>query len=201
MASGKGKEMNSVAFKLPVIERIASFFRVLFETYFTFDNLIVYFAIIFSTIFLFYFIKEYIGNVIVSNILGVAGLVALYVLACEDKSCELYAYLHMFFIYPSLYCVNNTIRMSNYPLLPVAALLVSFIFAYDRYLPLYICAAFIIINVVYSIVMYFKKKEVPVPLTVVKNIFLLAAIFGSAHFISIHLGRQFYFKAFRFLAS
>ncbi|MDR1309548.1 MAG: hypothetical protein LBL95_06595 [Deltaproteobacteria bacterium] len=188
-------------YRSPAIDKIKKFIIVLFEKYITIDNLSAYFAIIFSTIFIFYFIRDFSGNIILCNILSSIYLILLFMFTCKNAHCDMYKYMYLYLIAPALYCVNGTINRYKYVLLPPAALLLAFIFTYNFDIPVFMCGLFLAINLFYIVRYAHKYKTMPQFLPYLKQMAMLAVIAACGYIISLHLSQQFYFKAYKFMTS
>jgi hypothetical protein len=195
------EQVGISGYRAPAIEKIKKFIVVLFERYITVDNLSAYFAIIFSTIFMFYFIRDFSGNIILCNILSSIYLILLFMFTCKNAHCDMYKYMYLYLIAPALYCVNGTINRYKYVLLPPAALLLAFIFTYDFDIPVFMCGLFLAINLFYIVRYVHKYKTTPQFLPYLKQMAMLAVIAVCGYVISLHLGRQFYFKAYKLMTS
>ncbi|MDR2387842.1 MAG: hypothetical protein LBE80_09705 [Deltaproteobacteria bacterium] len=171
------------------------------DKYLSVDQITVYLALLFSVLFIFYFWRDFKFSLGICFIISLICLALLYYLTCKDFTCDVYKYLHLYLVGPALYCLNGPVNRSKFVLLPPAALLLAVIFTYNFELPFIICFVFIAINIFYIIKFLIKYHKQPLFLPYLKQMIILAAVTGCAYIISLHLSKQMYFRAYKFMTS
>jgi hypothetical protein len=165
------------------------------------DNFTSYFALIFAAMFSYYFLVEFKIGFTIPRIGNVLTLILLFYFTFNDFKCDIYKYLHLYLIPPALYCINITINRMKYVIMPIAILLLAIIYTYEFEIPLIICSLFIVINIFYIIKFLVKHKKHPKFAPYLRQMITLVVIAISGYIVSLHLSKQMYFKAYKFMTS
>lgn len=186
---------------IPDFSKTHAFLNKIHQKYLTVDSLCSYFALIFAALFMYYFVQDFKIGFMICRITFILTIVLLYYFTCKNFKCDIYKYLHIYLIPPALYCTNGSINRLKYVLIPPAALLFAVIFTYEFEIPIIICSLFIAINILYIIKFLVKHKKNPKFMPYLRQMVTLAAIAACGYIISLHLSKQMYFKAYKFITS
>jgi hypothetical protein len=178
------------------IRMITRFISNLFDRYVTKGNLIFTFAAVIATALFFFFVKNYLGNIIISNIFGTIYIIILYATLCDDAVCTFYPYFYLFLVAPSLFFISESITRTRYFCIPFAVFFMAATFAFNRRAPFFICAMFVLAEALSLLVPLIRRGEKPGLGPSVRSGLLLLGIAGGGYYLYRMIMPTFYFIAY-----
>jgi hypothetical protein len=169
--------------KFPVIERIKKFFNNFIDNYLEFNNLISYFVLLITSIFIFYFIKDLFSNIYICIFCSLLNMTMLYYFTCYNFTCDISQFKHIYLISPALYFINGVINRSNYYLIIPAIIICFIIFIYDSMIPLFICTFFYVIDCVHLLIDFYKNNYKFNIKIYLHHFFILLIIYFSSYLL------------------
>jgi hypothetical protein len=195
-------------YRAPVIERIKASHEKLkkwlsefSDNFFTVDKIVSYIILVLTFMFIYYFLLENSAHYLICIFVPFIYIIFIYLYAFKDFKCDIYKYLEVFLIAPTLFCIDQIINRYRYFAAPLAILPLAVVFSYHLELGLAICAVFVLIDFGFVLKFVLKHKKTPDFKPYVKQILTLAVLSAVGYVVSLHLDKQFYFKAFKFFTS